>query len=100
MFANAKSVGNRQLRLLGRRNDLNHARLGLIVSRRVDKRATVRNRIKRIIRESFRARAAGLAGWDFVVLCKVGASQLDRHALRSAMDRLWDQFAGRHGEVA
>ena len=40
----------------------NIARLGMAVSRRVSKRAVVRNRIRRQIRESFRIQRHGLQG--------------------------------------
>jgi ribonuclease P protein component len=44
-------------------------RLGMAVSRQVDRKATGRNRIKRIIRESFRQHfAAGGPPVDFVIL--------------------------------
>jgi len=41
-------------RVLGRLNNGPCSRLGMAVSRQVDKRAVGRNRIKRVIRESFR----------------------------------------------
>ena len=41
-------------KVLARANHESHSRLGMAVSRQVDKRAVGRNRIKRVIRESFR----------------------------------------------
>ena len=41
-------------KVLARANDKSCSRLGMAVSRKVDKRAVGRNRIKRVIRESFR----------------------------------------------
>jgi ribonuclease P protein component len=49
------------------------ARLGLAVSRKVDKRAVGRNRIKRVLRDCFR-HCRGLAGGDYVVVARVGAA--------------------------
>lgn len=46
------------------------ARLGLAISRKCDKRAVVRNRIKRAAREWFRH--AGLTGVDLVITGKRG----------------------------
>ena len=43
-------------RVFARHSELGCSRLGLAVSRKVDKRAVGRNRIKRIVRESFRRR--------------------------------------------
>jgi ribonuclease P protein component len=45
---------DRYFRVLGRPNDVQCSRLGMAVSRQVDKHAVGRNRIKRVIRESFR----------------------------------------------
>jgi len=45
-------------------------RLGITVSKRVDKRAVERNRIKRIVRESFRHCRAQLAAGDYLLVAK------------------------------
>ncbi|MFC0676455.1 ribonuclease P protein component [Lysobacter korlensis] len=60
------------------------ARLGLAVSRKVDARAVVRNRIKRQLRDSFRHHRAWLAPGDYVVVARPGAAALASEALRSA----------------
>ncbi len=63
----------------------NGPRLGLAVSRKVDPRAVGRNRIKRIMRETFRAHRAGLADGDYVIVGRVGAARLDEPQLRAAL---------------
>jgi ribonuclease P protein component len=45
---------DRYFKVLGRHNEGHGSRLGMAVSRQVDKRAVGRNRLKRVIRESFR----------------------------------------------
>jgi ribonuclease P protein component len=42
------------LQIYTKPNGLDYARLGLIVSKKFERRATKRNRIKRILRETFR----------------------------------------------
>lgn len=59
-------AGRGPLRLAARDNDLEMARLGLIVGKRMLPRAVDRNRAKRVIRESFR-QADGLPAMDVVV---------------------------------
>ncbi|WP_411833503.1 ribonuclease P protein component [Pseudoxanthomonas mexicana] len=60
------------------------ARLGLAVSRKVSTRAVVRNRIKRVLREQFRAQRAQLHAGDYVVVARPGAAQASPAQLRAA----------------
>lgn len=60
------------------------SRLGLAVSRKVDPRAVGRNRIKRVLRDTFRLQRARLAAGDYVVVARPGASQCGADALRAA----------------
>lgn len=60
------------------------ARLGLAVSRKVDRRAVGRNRIKRALREEFRALRATLPDAAFVVVARPAAATATRVALRHA----------------
>jgi len=60
-------------------------RLGLAVSRKVDPRAVGRNRIKRVMRETFRTHRAQLADGDYVVVARIGAAKLDQAQLRAAL---------------
>lgn len=54
VFADAKRSYCQGFTVLFRANHLSHDRLGIICGRKVDKKAHERNRIKRLIRESFR----------------------------------------------
>lgn len=60
------------------------ARLGLAVSRKVDRRAVARNRIKRALRDEFRHVRAALPDAAFVVVVRHGASSAAPEALREA----------------
>ena len=65
------------------------ARLGIAVSKRVDAHAVGRNRIKRIIRESFRAMRARLPAGDYVLLAQREAARANNAQLVHALDALW-----------
>ena len=54
-------------RLYATTNKETGARLGLIVGKRQLKRAVDRNRVKRVLRETFRVRRAILPAYDIVV---------------------------------
>lgn len=64
------------------------ARLGLAVSRKVDTRAVVRNRIKRQLREHFRRLRADLPGGDYVVVARAPAAQASASQLRATFARV------------
>ena len=60
-------------------------RLGLAVSRKVDRRAVGRNRIKRILRDEFRRRRVGLAAGAYVLVARPPAAAATSAALRQAL---------------
>jgi len=65
------------------------ARLGLVVSRKVDKRAVGRNRIKRVVREYFRRVRSQLQPGAYVVLARAEAKTADSAQLRQTLERLF-----------
>lgn len=67
VFSLRRSVGDAFFQVLVAPNGLPHARLGLVVGRKTDKRAVARNYIKRLTRETFRLNIDQLAGLDIVV---------------------------------
>jgi len=86
-------------KILARLNQEENSRLGMAVSRQVDKRAVGRNRIKRVVRESFRHRySAENVHLDIVVLPKrVTATICNKRLFRSLQghwSRLENQFEG------
>lgn len=69
------------------------ARLGLAISARAVPLATRRNRIKRLARETFRARRATLPAADIVLQARAGAGAADSSELRATLDRLFGRLA-------
>src|SRR5579859_5950322 len=70
-------------------NDTGHARLGLAISKRVSKRAVDRNRIKRLVRESFRRVRHTLPPVDLMVMAREQACTLPGETLLAELDVLW-----------
>lgn len=87
-----RSVDQR-LTVLARKNKLGYARLGLAISKRTIKMATGRNRVKRLVRESFRQNQILLTGLDLVVLSRNAAPQASNSELISALQIHWQQIA-------
>ncbi len=73
-------------------NELGLARLGLSVEAKAVGNAVARNRVKRVVRESFRRAAAGFAGVDLVVGARNGAKTAHNARLRESLDGLWKQI--------
>lgn len=92
VFAEPHRIGDGHFTLLCRENGSTGARLGLAVSRKCSRKAVVRNRIKRLARESFRQEWAKLPPVDVVVMCRPTAAALDGKALRQAFDKLWQRL--------
>lgn len=67
VFRLRQQANNAWFQVLSKKNNLEHPRLGLVVGKKIAKRAVARNYMKRCIREVFRQNAAEFCGVDFVV---------------------------------
>ncbi|HEX8777546.1 MAG TPA: ribonuclease P protein component [Rhodanobacter sp.] len=85
--------GGRCFHLRYRPNGLGHARLGLAISKRVSKRAVERNRLKRLLRESFRRIRGQLPPVDVVVMARDVAAGLPGAELLAEANALWQRLA-------
>ncbi len=79
--------------VLARRNDGGLARVGLAISKKHVRRAVDRNRIKRVVRESFRLHLELLQGLDIVVLARGGIAAKNNQELRAALNAHWNKLA-------
>lgn len=87
-------VPHRHFLILATSNNLGRSRLGLIFSKRNLKHAVQRNRVKRLVRESFRHRS-DLGSLDIVVLGRQNLATQDNQALHRALDHLWRKLASK-----
>ena len=69
-------------------NGLEHARLGLVVSKKAAKRANRRNYMKRVIREWFRQHQTTLPPHDFIVRVRQGFDRSNATEVRRQLAEL------------
>jgi len=96
VFDNARlKVSTPELLFLAHPNQSDHARLGLVIAKKHVKLAVGRNRIKRVVRDSFRHHQCELAGLDIVVLARKGLATLDKQQLHHSCRQMWQQLQKR-----
>ncbi|HLF66226.1 MAG TPA: ribonuclease P protein component [Gammaproteobacteria bacterium] len=78
--------------LYARANNLKHARLGLLVSKRALRHAVERNRVKRLVRESFRAHLERLKDYDIVFVARSGLLHADNASITLSLEKLWEKI--------
>lgn len=86
-------VSDRNLLILATPNQLSHPRVGLVIAKKNVRLAVQRNRVKRIIRESFRLQHSGLPNLDIVVLARKGMGDLDNPALQRLIQNSWQRLS-------
>ena len=89
VFKKARRSRDKCFTVLVRRNDNAPARLGLAISKKHCRKATARNRIKRLVRESFRLHQAELDGLDLVVINQPGAALASNRELSDSLSAHW-----------
>ncbi len=71
--------------VLGVRSGSGHSRMGLIVSRKVGM-AVVRNKVKRLLRESFRLLSEPSKPLDFVVIARKSAAEASFDSVSKSLE--------------
>lgn len=94
VFAEPVRVSGKYLTILYRKNTLAHPRLGLVISGKRVASSVARNRLKRLIRESFRLHTPALPAVDIVVLAKSQAADAKNQEIRQCLEHLWQKLRG------
>ena len=82
-------VSNRYFLILARQNYLEASRVGLVVGKKNLPKAFQRNRIKRLLRYSFRMNQSLLEGLDIVILARSNMSNQDNKQVLENIEGLW-----------
>lgn len=84
--------------VLACKNDADCPRLGLVIPKKILKRAVWRCRIKRQVRESFRLSQDSLPHVDLVFLARPGIGDISNREISSTLSGLWAQISRQLGK--
>lgn len=93
VFKQARRSKDAFFTVLYRKNGSKQARLGLAITKKNCRKSVSRNRLKRLVRESFRQNKKRLAGLDIVVLNQAATHMADNKALFDALNTHWARCA-------
>lgn len=85
-------VSCRVLLCLAKESSHKSPRLGLVIAKKHVKLAVQRNRIKRLIRESFRLHQHEMPNVDLIILARKGIDEMDNAALNKELAKTWQRL--------
>lgn len=85
-------IPGKNVLLLVRENNLDHPRIGMVIGKKSVKLSVERNRLKRLIRESFRQHQDLLGGWDIVVVARKGIAESNNADIARQFGKFWKRL--------
>ena len=92
VFQGGRRSVDRFFTVLYRVNDSGYSRLGFAISRKRVGKAVARNRIRRLVRESFRHNRQTLGSVDIVILARETVPTASNPELRQSIEQHWSRL--------
>lgn len=89
-----------QLLILAIKSGYEDPRLGLVIAKKHIRLAVERNRLKRLLRESFRKHQQLLIEMDIVILARSGSDKLDNKDFVTLVEKLWQDLIRRQKRLS
>ena len=93
VFKSTKKLADPGFVILFSQNDLEVARLGTVISKKNIRLATTRNRLKRLVRESFRRSKNCMKGLDIVVIVKKNINIKNNSMIAASLAKQWQKIS-------
>ncbi|RLA09643.1 MAG: ribonuclease P protein component [Gammaproteobacteria bacterium] len=78
--------------VLFKENQLDHPRIGMVISKKNVRLAVKRNSIRRRARESFRTHRSGLPNVDLILIARRNITDFKLAQIGSRLSKLWDRL--------
>ena len=92
IFKTSRRYRDTHFYILVDKNGRPYPRLGLIIAKKTVRRAVKRNRVKRVIRESFRSHAHRLTGLDIVVMAQKNIDTNGNRLMQQSLATHWERI--------
>lgn len=91
VFSAANKTITPEFVILHCKNSLGYARLGLALSKKKIAKANQRNRLKRLLRESFRVHDK-LPAVDMIFLARQGVAKIENYSVTANLGKAWEKL--------
>ena len=93
IYAGGRRIDDKFFGMRVKANGLEHPRIGLAVAVKTAGSGVARNRLRRLVRETFRLAQHDLPAVDIVVAVKIPAREAPAATLRASLATLWQRVA-------
>jgi len=92
VYKRGKSFADKNIVVYYMPNQLGFTRVGFSISKKVGN-SVVRNRVRRLIRESFRVNFESFGSYDFIFVARVRSSEVEYHEITKSLKYIFKKIS-------